>query len=440
MYNTAVKQTLHAATLDNGIVLLGEDLPGVESVAIAFHTPAGAIHDAQLFGGQASGRQTLTAADAPAPVRCGLATLSGEMMLRGAGDRSGRRIVEDLENAGVQWAQAVSTSHSSFSGAMVARQLPTALPIYADILRRPLLPEDQLESARQMVLQNLAGTEDDPAHRAISALKQMHYPSPWGRPAEGISVDVSQITLEEIRRFVATLVKPQSTIIAAAGRLDWGDLVARIERLFGDWQPGPLPEVITGPRGPRFQHVLHDSQQTHIALAWSVPAYRFDASYEATAALSVLGGGSSSRLFMEVRERRGLCYSVSAGYQTQRDFAAAVCYSGTTAERAQETLDVMLAEIRRLPGSITEEELMRVKARAKSGLVMQQESSAARAGGIGRQWYHLGRVRTLAEELERLDRLSVASVEGWLADHPPEDLSIVSLGREPLEVPRDLSP
>jgi predicted Zn-dependent peptidase len=148
----------------------------------------------------------------------------------------------------------------------------------------------------------------------------------------------------------------------------------------------------------------------------------------------VLGGGSSSRLFSEVRERRGLCYSVSAGYQTHRDFAMAMCYSGTTAARAQETLDVMLAEIHRLPGTIQEAELERVKARAKSALVMQQESSAARAGAIARQWYHLGKVRTLAEELDRYDRLSVRSIEGWLAKHPVRDLSVVSLGREPLEV------
>ncbi|NCY03440.1 MAG: insulinase family protein, partial [Planctomycetia bacterium] len=180
--------------------------------------------------------------------------------------------------------------------------------------------------------------------------------------------------------------------------------------------------------------VPHDSQQTHIAVAWSAPPYHLDDSYEATAALAVLGGGSSSRLFSEVRERRGLCYSVSAGYQTHRDFAMSLCYSGTTAARAQETLDVILAEIRRLPGSIQEAELERVKARAKSALVMQQESSAARAGAIARQWYHLGKIRTLAEELERYDRLSVRSIEDWLAKHPVEDLTVVSLGREPLEV------
>lgn len=414
-----MKQSLFSATLDNGIVLLGEDLPGLESVAIAFHTPAGAVHD---------GRG-----------RCGLATLSGEMMLRGAGDRSSREIVEALEGAGVQWSQAVSTSHASFAGAMVARQLPEALPIYVDILRRSRLEADQLENARQMVLQNLAGTEDDPAHRAMSTLRQLHYPAPWGMPSEGVSAEVETLDLEAIRRFVAAHVRPAGTIIAIAGRIDWPDFVRRMQALVGDWQAGPAPTVQSGPRGPRARHVPHESQQTHIALAWTAPPYRDDESYEATAALAILGGGSSARLFTEVRERRGLCYSVSAGYQTLRDHAAAVCYSGTSAARAQETLDVMLAEIARLPGTIQREELDRVKARAKSGLVMQQESSAARAGAIARQWYHLGAVRTLADELARYDRLTVATIEAWLAAHPVRDLSVVSLGREPLEVPDAVS-
>jgi predicted Zn-dependent peptidase len=104
-----LKQTLFSASLANGITLLGEHLPELESVAIAFHTPAGAIHD---------------------PVgQCGLAALSGEMCLRGAGDRTSRQIVEALEGAGIQWSQAVSTTHASVSGAMVSRRLPDALPL-----------------------------------------------------------------------------------------------------------------------------------------------------------------------------------------------------------------------------------------------------------------------------------------------------------------------
>jgi len=414
-----VKQTLLSATLDNGIVLLGEELPDLESVAVAFHAPAGGIHDGEG--------------------RCGLASLTSEMMLRGAGDRDSRQLVEDLAMAGINWSNAVSTTHATYFGAMVAKRLPEAVSIYADILRHPQLPADQFESGRQVVLQDLAGTDDDPSHRTLLALKKLVFPAPWGLPSEGLTADVEQLTPEVVEAFASTHVRPDGMIVAAAGRLDWPDFVKRMEAAFADWQPGTPVTVGQGERGGRWQHVEHDSQQTHIAIAWSAPPYRSDESYEATAALSVLGGGTSSRFFTEVRERRGLCYSVSAGYHTQRDFASAICYAGTSSDRAQQTLDVMLEEIERLPGSITEDELMRVKARAKSGLVMQQESSSARAGGIARQWYHLGRVRSLADELKRLDQLSVSSVRGWLESHPPTDLSIVSLGRHPLEVPRELS-
>lgn len=421
-----MKQTLQTATLDNGITLLGEFLPGLESVSVSFHLPAGGLCD------------SLVAADSGKPC-CGLATLTGELLLRGAGDRDSRQIVADLDNAGVQWSQSVSMSHSSIAGAMVARQLPEAVAIFADILRRPTLPKDQFEPARQTVLQDLAGTEDDPTHRTMLALRQAHYPTPWGLPSEGRSADVAALKLADVRRFVETFFQPAGMIIAVAGRIDWPDFVSRMEQLFGDWPGSPPPTIASGDRGPRQCHVPHDSQQTHVAVAWSVPPYRDPESLKLTAAVSVLGGGSSSRLFSEVREKRGLCYSVSAGYQTHRDLAAAIAYAGTTAERAQETLDVMLAEIARLPGSITADELNRVKARAKSGLVMQQESTAARAGALARQWHHLGRIRTLEEDLQRLDSLTVAGVEEWLAAHPPTDLTAVSLGRDPLEVPDAIS-
>lgn len=414
------KQTVHHATLNNGIILLAECLPGLESVAVAFHTPAGAVHD---------------------PSGCsGLATLTGEMMLRGAGDRNGRRIVDDLEGAGVQWSQGVTTSHASFSGGMVAKQLATALPIYADILQHPLLDPKELEKARQVVLQTLAGMEDDPSHRVISALRKLMFPAPWGQSPEGMSADVENLSIADVRSFVNQHVCPSGTIIAAAGCIEWEKLIQQIEDLFGHWSTKQQATIDTQERGTRIQHIPHDSQQTHIALAWSVPPYRDDASYEITAALAILGGGSSSRLFTEVRERRGLCYSVSAGYQTHRDFASAICYAGTTAARAQETLDVMLEEIARLPGSIEKSELDRVKSRVKSGLVMQQESSAARAGGNARQWYHLGHLRTLEEELRRLDDLSIESIERHLATHPMTDLTVVSLGNTPLEVPDAISP
>jgi predicted Zn-dependent peptidase len=412
-------QNLFTATLANGITVLGEEMPGVESVAVALHVAAGGIHDP--------------------PGRCGLATLAGEMSLRGAGGRTSREIVDTLDGAGAVWSHGVTTTHTTVAAAMVPRQLPEVLSVFADLLRRPDLPADQFEAAQQMVLQTIAGMEDDPAHRAIAALKRLHLPSPWGQPTEGIAEDVESATLDDVESFLSRRMGPTGMIVAIAGRIEWNEVLRQFETLLGNWQGESAVTIPTGPRGPFSRHIEHDSQQTHIALAWSMPPARDDDSAKCRAVLSVLGGGTSSRFFTEVREKRGLCYGVSAGYASQRDFGLAICHAGTTAARAQETLNVMLAEIDRLPGSLDADELERVKARVTAGLVMQQESTTTRADSLAGQWYHLGRLRTLQEDLARYDALDVPTLEAWLASRPPRDLSVVSLGPEPLEVPHAVS-
>ena len=141
----------------------------------------------------------------------------------------------------------------------------------------------------------------------------------------------------------------------------------------------------------------------------------------------------SSRLFTEVREKRGLCYAISASMNTLREDARVFCYAGTTNERAQETLDVTLAELRRLQEGITQSELDRCRARAKSGLIMQQESTIARAGSIARDWFHLGRVQTLTEVSDQVDALTMDSVMNHVRECPPKDFTVVTLGPEKLD-------
>jgi predicted Zn-dependent peptidase len=137
-------------------------------------------------------------------------------------------------------------------------------------------------------------------------------------------------------------------------------------------------------------------------------------------------------LFTEVRERRGLCYSVYAGYHTLRDHAGVFCYAGSSAQRAQETLDVTLGELKRLAQGIEPGELKRLKARIKTELVMQQESSFSRSSAIARDWYHINRARTL-EELEGIvDGLTCESINGYLAKNPPGEFTIVTVGPEEL--------
>jgi predicted Zn-dependent peptidase len=130
---------------------------------------------------------------------------------------------------------------------------------------------------------------------------------------------------------------------------------------------------------------------------------------------------------------------VYASLHTQRDRASVLCYAGTTAERAQETLDVTIQELNRLGSGIEQSELDRLKARIKSSLIMQQESTSARSGALARDWYHLGRARTLDEVGALVDELTAESINAFLRANPPKDLLVVTLGPEPLEVPVGIS-
>src|SRR3989442_9053029 len=140
--------------------------------------------------------------------------------------------------------------------------------------------------------------------------------------------------------------------------------------------------------------------------------------YAAMGAVNVLSGGMSARLFTEVREKRGLCYAVWATYQTFKDRASILCYAGTTNERAQETLDVTLGELRRLQDGIERDEVERVQAGLKSSLIMQEESTSARAGMLASDWYYLGRVRTFDEIQSAINGLTPEGIVGYLRRYP----------------------
>ena len=221
-----------------------------------------------------------------------------------------------------------------------------------------------------------------------------------------------------------------------AGRVDWEPLKDRVGELLGDWPAGPDDGVEESARGERYAHLAYESHQTQIGIAYESVPYRDPDYFQAWGAVGVLSGGMSARLFTEVRERRGLCYSVYATLHTLFHRGAVFCYAGTGADRAQETLDVTLAELRRLARGIDETELDRLKARIKSALIMQQESSSGRSASLARDQYHLGKARTLDEVGRLIDRLSSRTINAYLADHPPADFTVVTLGPRPLTAPQ----
>ncbi|CAE7507655.1 ptrA, partial [Symbiodinium sp. CCMP2456] len=147
-----------------------------------------------------------------------------------------------------------------------------------------------------------------------------------------------------------------------------------------------------------------------------------------------MSDGMSSRLFSEVREKRGLCYTVYAACNSLRTQGAILAYAGTSTERAQETLDVMLEQFNELPKGVRQDELNRLKARFKSGIIMQQESSSSRASSLAADWYHLGRIRTMSELEAILDGISVETINAYLSNNPPKNFRVTTIGAKRLEV------
>jgi predicted Zn-dependent peptidase len=414
-----VPQQILVHELPNGLTLVVEPMLWLESAAFTLLVPAGNARD-------------------PAAL-LGLGSLTCEMAERGSGDRDSRQFVEQLELLGVEFSTGVSNAHTSFSGAMPADNLLPTLAIFADLVRRPHLPEDELEDSRQSCLQEVWALDDNLAQKVMIELRQRRYPDPFGRSSHGTEESLRRITYADIRRHFEAFYSPQGAILSVAGRVDFPRLRDQVERVFGGWPSRPLPPLREIPPPTSYLHLPHESSQTHIGVAFPSVAYAHPDYFQARGAVGVLSDGMSSRLFTEVREKRGLCYSVLASCHTLKDRGSVLCYAGTTTERAQETLNVLIAELQRLAEGIHADELARLKARIKSALIMQQESSTSRSSSIAGDWYYLGRVRTLEELGGIIDGLTCDSINRYLAANPPHDLRIVTLGQKPLELPHAVS-
>lgn len=410
---------IHTHRFDNGLVLLAEPMDWLESAAFTILVPAGCVHEPRE--------------------RSGLSGFTCEMALRGAGPRDSRQFINDLDCIGLERSESVGEAHTRFGGATVAANLPDALSIFADLLRRPHFPADQLEAGRQVMFQDLRAVEDEPGQKVMLRLRQHHYPDPWGRPSQGEATAIEATSIDDIRDYFRQAYHPEGTILGVAGQINWESLKDTVGNLLADWGPGENLAFVESAQASAYTHLPYDSNQTHIGIAYKSVPYRSKDYFPAWGAVGILSGGTSARLFTEVRERRGLCYSVYATHHTLLDRGGVFCYAGTSAERAQETLDVTLSELQRLAEGVEEDELNRLKARIKSALIMQQESSSARSGSIARDWYHLGRPRSLAEINQLIDSLTAGRINAYLKENPPRDFTIVTLGRNELEVPVGVS-
>jgi predicted Zn-dependent peptidase len=413
----ALEQEIFHHQFENGLTLVAQPMPWLESAAFSIAVPAGFRFDPQE--------------------KIGLSNFTCEMVQRGCGDLDSRGFIEALEYLGVDFNSSAGVYNSNYGGAMQAAQLHDALSIFADVIRRPHFPDGQLEDGRMVCFQEIQSLEDDLAQRTMMSLRERFYGDPDGRNCEGTMESVASITMEDLRSFYDAGYRPNGTIISCAGKLDWDQLKSHVGKLFADWEPKADLEATQKPPTPGSFHIQHESEQTHIALAYPGVAYSHEDYFLNRGAVGVLSGGMSSRLFTEVREKRGLCYTVFATCHSLKDRGSVICYSGTGSERAQETLDVIVEQLLELAQGIREDELRRLKIQIRSSMVMQQESCRSRASSNAGDWFHLGRVRSLDEITDKINGLTVDSINEYLANNPPSKFDLVTLGSQPLEMKQD---
>ena len=321
---------------------------------------------------------------------------------------------------------------------MLGDQIEQVVPLLTDMLLRPRFDEDAIEPSRQLCLQSLESLNDDPQERAVLSARARHFPAPFNRSGYGDPAGLNALTRDELIDGWASSARPKGAVISLAGAVD----AVRAEDLFAEatskWGGECTEPVAQGEAERGYGHAEDDSNQVQIVLVHDAPPERDQHSICERLLVGVLSGGMSGRLFTEVREKRGLCYAVSASYRAERDFGSVSSYVGTTPERAQEALDVLHAELVRIgspEGAITPDEFERAVTGLKSRVVFSGESTGARAGTLGSDVLRLGRPRSLEELTNAIDEVTLDRLNAYAASRDLGRLTIQTLGPEPLTPP-----
>jgi predicted Zn-dependent peptidase len=400
--------------LKNGMVILGEPMESVRSVAFGFMLPAGA---SRLPDGC-----------------CGAANIIEDWIFRGAADLDNRALNDALDSLGLHRSSSVNTNHLGIGSALVAENLAASLELYAKIINEPRLEDEQFEPARQLALDHLAGLDDEPRRKIMLKLKENFYPQPLGRSTVGETSQLKALTAGKTRRLAKQYFNLTQTIFAVAGRYDFDAICKQMEKLFDTGPREELKEIELSGKGPKYTHIHNDGAQVHIGLCTPTVKPGDDDYYNARMAVSVLSGGMSTRLFTEVREKRGLCYAIGANYHGLKEAAGIICYAGTVPQSAQQTLDVIVEQFERLKEGISDEEIARAKVGLESALIMSSESSASRAAHIASDYFLLGRVRSLDEIKEKIEHTNTESVLNFLRQNAFDDYTVVTIGPQKVNV------
>ena len=405
--------------LDNGLSVLVEEMSHVESASYDLILPGGYLCD-------------------PAD-RVGAGLILADLIGRGAGSFDSRALSEAFDALGIRHGEGIGTDRYGFSGSLVSDALPRALELVSYMVREPHLPESEIPNIQSILLQDIDSLSDNPARRAGVELTKRYYPAPYNRPSLGEAEGIRGSTRKTVLDLYKSCFGPSNAILSITGKVNVEKVKSDVEQFFGAWRGGgaEIPAFGAAPKNDYF-HIDYDSSQVQIVLASPSVTFNSEGYYSGKIAVSLLGASMFGRLFVELREKRGLCYSVYARHGSTMSYGTVTAYVGTTPERAQESLDVLVGEMEKLHGSVTIDELERAKTNLKAALVMGEESPGSRAASNATDWWFLKRIRPLSEINGEIDKVTIESVNDFLRVYPFRPASLLTLGKNELKVPTGL--
>jgi predicted Zn-dependent peptidase len=344
------------------------------------------------------------------PDEHGISHLLEHMAFKGTKRRNARQIAEAIEAVGGDLNAATSVETTGYFARVLKNDVPLALDVLADILSEPTFDPEELRREQNVIVQEIGATEDAPDDLVFDRLQETAFPKqPVGRSILGTPETVRSFNSAKLRAYLNRNYKAPDMLVAAAGAVDHRSIVEEVEKRFTafDGSAGPEPQPAKFQGGTRVE--TRDLEQVHIAMALHGVAVRDPQLYSLQVFTSVLGGGMSSRLFQEVREIRGLCYSIHAFHMPYSDTGLFGLYAGTDEADAPELMRVVIDQIANATETLKEAEINRAKAQMKAGLLMALESSEARIGQLARQMIAYGRPVPLEEIVAKIEAVTVES-------------------------------
>ncbi len=400
-------------TLANGLRVISVDMPHLETSAIGVYVGVGARHETKA--------------------QHGISHFLEHMAFKGTGTRSAREIAEEIESVGGELNAATSLETTAYYARVLKGDEGVALELLADILHNSAFAVEEIVREKEVVLQEIASLVDSPDEIAYDLLQDAAFPGqPAGRPIIGTKESVARFTPRDLRGFLKTHYRPSNMVLSAAGAITHNSLVRHAEALFG----GLDRTVKLREQPARYEGGIRTYakpfEQSHLVLGFEGPSYVSDDYYTAQVFSGLFGGGMSSRLFQEARERRGLCYSIYSSAWGIKDSGMIGVHAATGPSMMRELTEVVAVELRRLAeDGATIQEIYRAKAQLKAGLLMSLESVSARADQMARQLLALGRVMSPAEliaKVEAVDRDGIRAFAGRLLAGRPS-IAVVGAGR-----------